>query len=66
MSSEINNVIDYSNVLSDKQKVIINKYFYEGYNDREIGELLQTSQQSIARSRKNALLKLKNKLLQRL
>lgn len=48
--------------LTGRQKEVLNLYYLEGFNDREISEKFFVSQQSIAKTRRSAMVKVRNLL----
>jgi RNA polymerase sigma factor (sigma-70 family) len=50
------------NLLKEEERQIIILYYWWGYNDSEIGEILNLSQQSVNYKRKKAKNRLKDKI----
>ena len=56
----INNLEENNNLLTKRERKIINLYYLEGYKDKEIAKIYGVCQQNINRQRKRGIAKIKN------
>ncbi len=55
----INNLEENDNLLTKRERKIINLYYLEGYKDKEIAKIYGVCQQNINRQRKRGIAKIK-------